>query len=164
MFASAIMRTNTPGKGHIQEALHFFFNLNNDSFQISAYACGDVWQQRGIGNNVQGPVSVMQRWDVWSKRQKVRMLSEKSSGFWFAGFLNEGYTQSYGRLADQSGFTQAAIFLRLNAKKKTGKDGKGVPLSLTDRQMSRRQNTCQILLDIQNWKTFLHWTVNVGEN
>jgi len=48
--------------------------------------------------------------------------------------------------------SQAAISMRLHAMEKVQKIGKWVPLELNDRQMERRQNTCQILLARQKRK------------
>jgi len=46
---------------------------------------------------------------------------------------------------------------------KVQKIGKWVPHELNDRQMERRQNTCQILLARQKRKSFLHWIVTGDE-
>jgi len=59
-------------------------------------------------------------------------------------------------LAEQLGVSQAAISMRLHAIGKIQKIGKWVPHELNDRQMERRQNTCQILLARQKRKLFLH--------
>ena len=55
-------------------------------------------------------------------------------------------TQSQKMFAEQLGVSQAAISMRLHAMGKVQKIGKWVPHELNDRQMERRQNTCQILL------------------
>jgi len=59
-------------------------------------------------------------------------------------------------LAEQLGVSQAAISMRLHVMGKVQKIGKWVPHELNDRQMERRQNTCQILLARQKSKLFLH--------
>ena len=70
--------------------------------------------------------------------------------------LDEDDTQSQKMLAEQLGVSQAAISMRLHAIRKIQKIGKWVPHELNDRQMERRQNTCQILLARQKRKSFLH--------
>jgi len=70
--------------------------------------------------------------------------------------LDEGDTQSQKMLAEQLGVSQAAISMRLYAMGKVQKIEKWVPHELNDRQMERRQNTCQILLARQKRKSFLH--------
>jgi len=59
--------------------------------------------------------------------------------------------------------SQAAISMRLHAMRKVQKIGKWVPHELNDRQMERRQNTCQILLVRQKRKSFLHRIVTGDE-
>jgi len=58
--------------------------------------------------------------------------------------LDEDDIQSQKMLAEQLGVSQAAIWL--HAMGKIQKIGKWVPHELNDKQMERRQNTCQILL------------------
>ena len=60
--------------------------------------------------------------------------------------LDEDDTQSQKILAEQLGVSQAAISMWLHVVGKVQKIGKWVPHELNDRQMERRQNTCQILL------------------
>jgi len=60
--------------------------------------------------------------------------------------LDEDDTQSQKMLAEQLSVSQAAISMRLHAMRKVQKIGKWVLHELNDRQMERRQNTCQILL------------------
>jgi len=58
-------------------------------------------------------------------------------------------------LAEQLGVSQATISMRLHAMEKVQKIEKWVPHKLNDRQMERRQNTCQILLARQKRKFVL---------
>jgi len=64
-------------------------------------------------------------------------------------------------LAEQLDISQAAISMWLHAMGKVQKIGKWVPYELNDRQMERRQNTCQILLSRQKRKSFLHRIVTM---
>jgi len=66
-------------------------------------------------------------------------------------------------LAEQLGVPQAAISMRLHTMGKIQKIGKWMPHELNDRQMERRQNTCQILLARQKRKSFLHRIVTGDE-
>jgi len=76
--------------------------------------------------------------------------------------LDEDDTQLQKMLAEQLGISQAAISMRLHVMGKVQKIGKWMPHELNDRQMERRQNTCQILLARQKRKSFLHRIV-IGE-
>jgi len=77
--------------------------------------------------------------------------------------LDEDDTQSQKMLAEQLGVSRAAISMRLHAMRKIQKIGKWIPHELKDRQMERRQNTCQILLARQKRKTFLYRIVTGDE-
>jgi len=77
--------------------------------------------------------------------------------------LDEDDTQSQKMLAEQLGVSQAAISMRLHAMGKVQKIGKWMPQELNDRQMERRQNTCQILLARQKRKSLLHRIVTSDE-
>jgi len=77
--------------------------------------------------------------------------------------LDEDDTRSQKMLAEQLGVSQAAISMWLHAMGKVQKIGKWVPHELNDRQMERRQNTCQILLARQKRKSFLHRIVTGDE-
>jgi len=77
--------------------------------------------------------------------------------------LNKDDIQSQKMLAEQLGVSQTVISMRLHAMGKVQKIGKWVPYELNDRQMERRQNTCQILLPRQKRKSFLHRIVTGDE-
>jgi len=77
--------------------------------------------------------------------------------------LNEDDTQSQKILAEQLAVSQAGISMRLHATGKVRKIGKWVSHELNDRQMERRQSTCQILLVRQKRKSFLHRIVTGDE-
>jgi len=66
-------------------------------------------------------------------------------------------------LAEQLGVSQAAISMRLYVMGKVQKIVKWMSNELNDRQMERRQNTCQILLARQKRKSFLHRIVTGDE-
>jgi len=75
--------------------------------------------------------------------------------------LDEDDIQSQKMFAEQLGVSQAAISMRLHAMGKVQKI-RWVH-ELNDRQMERRQNTCQILLARQKKKSFLHRIVTSNE-
>jgi len=80
----------------------------------------------------------------------------------YQALLDEDDTQSQKMLAEQLDVSQA-ISMRLHAMGKVQKTGKWMPHELNDRQMERRQNTCQILLARQKRKSFLHRIVTGDE-
>ena len=99
--------------------------------------------------------------DLNDKKHENR--SRKVEDCQLQALLNEDDTQSQKMLAEQLGVSQAAISMWLHAMGKVQKIGKWVPHELNDRQMERRQNTCQILLARQKRKSFLHRIVTGDE-
>lgn len=140
------MSSFLPKKEHMREALLFCFNLKKsaaDSHRmlLEAYSnstlsestCRD-WFHRFKDEN----------YDLSDKKRENR--PKKVEDNQLQALLDEDDTQSQKMLAKQLGDTQAAISLRLRAMEKIQKVGKWVPHELNDRQMKRRQNTCEILL------------------
>jgi len=68
--------------------------------------------------------------------------------------LDEDDTQSQKMLAEQLCFSSSHFHAATYHGGKVQKIGKWVPHELNDRQMERRQNTCQILLARQKRKSF----------
>jgi len=99
--------------------------------------------------------------DLSDKKRENR--PRKIEDYQLQALLDENDTQSQKMLAEQLGVSQAAISMRLHSMGKVQKIGKWVPHELNDRQMKRRQNTCQILLVRQKRKSFLHRIVTGDE-
>ena len=104
------------------------------------------------------PVQWRQFWPEWQEAWKSIQEGWRLS---IAGSFERGWYPKM--LAKQLGISQAAISMRLHAMGKVQKIGKWVPHELNDRQMERRQNTCQILLARQKRKSFLHRIVTGDE-
>jgi len=98
--------------------------------------------------------------DLSDKKRENRSRKEDCQ---LQALLDEDDTQSQKMLAEQLDVSQAAISMRLHAMGKVPKIGKWVPHELNDRQIERRQNTCQILLARQKRKSFLHRIVTDDE-
>jgi len=99
--------------------------------------------------------------DLSDKKRENRL--RKVEDYQLQALLDEDDTRSQKLLAEQLGVSQAAISMRLHAMGKVQKIGKWMPHELNDRQMERRQNTCQILLARQKRKLFLHRIVTDDE-
>ena len=74
---------------------------------------------------------------------------------------DEGQTQQ--QLAERLGVDRSTISRRLKAIGKIHKQGKWVPHTLTDRMQERRKTTCEVLLERQQRKGFLHRIVTGDE-
>jgi len=83
---------------------------------------------------------------ILMRDKKRENRSRKVEDSQLQALLDGDDTQSQKMLAEQLGVSQAAISMRLHAMGKVQKIGKWVSHELNDRQMERRQNTCQILL------------------
>jgi len=149
-------------KKHMREALLFCFNLKKSAAEshrmlvevygdnaLSETMCRDWFRQFNDDN-----------FDLSDKKRENR--PRKVEQCQLQTLLDENDTQSQKMLAEQLGVSQAAISMQLHAMGKVQKIGKWVP-QLNDRQMERRQNTCQILLARQKRKSFLHRIVTGDE-
>jgi len=140
----------------MRETLLFYFNLKKsaaESHRMLVKAYGDNaltettcrgWFRRFNDDN----------FDLSDKKHENRPW--KVEDCQLQALLDEDDTQSQKMLAEQLDVSQATISMRLHAMGKDQKIGKWVPYELNDRQMERRQNTCQILLAKQKRKSFLH--------
>lgn len=157
------MSNFVPDKEHLRGALLFLFNWKKsaaEAHRILVEVYGDnalsetrcrAWFRQfkdGIFN-----VTDKER----ENRPKVFEDTE------LQGLLDEDDTQSQKQLAAQLGVSRQAISKRLHAMGKIQKIGKWVPHQLNDRQMERRQNTCEILLERHNRKSFLHRIITGDE-
>jgi len=70
--------------------------------------------------------------------------------------LDEDDSQTQKQLAEQLSVSQQAVSNRLREMGKIQKVGRWVPHELNERQMERRKNTCEILLERYRRKSFLH--------
>ena len=77
--------------------------------------------------------------------------------------LDEDNTLSQNIIAEKLNVSRKAVSDRLHAMGKIQKSGKWVPHELNDRQLERRQSTCELLLARQKRKTFLHRIVTGDE-
>ena len=138
----------------------FLFQFEEIGCRIASNACGGLWRQCFIGNNVQrlvSPVQWRQFWPEWQEAWKsTKKVEDCQLLFWTR-------TIQQKMLAEQLDVSQAAISMRLHVMGEVQKIGKWVPHELNDRQMEWRQNTCQILLARQKRKSFLHRIVTGDE-
>jgi len=145
----------------MREALLFCFNLKKSAAEshrmlVEAYGdnalsettCRDWFRQFNDDN-----------FDLSDKKREnqLRKVEDCQSQV----FLDD--TQSQKMLAEQLSVSQAAISMRLHAMGKVQKIGKWMPHELNDKQMERRQNTCQILLARQKRKSVLYRIVTGDE-
>jgi len=77
--------------------------------------------------------------------------------------LDEVDSQTQKQLAEQLSVSQQAVSNRLQEMGKIQKVGRWMPHELNERQMERRKNTCEILLEQYRRKSFLHSIVTGDE-
>ena len=77
--------------------------------------------------------------------------------------LDEDDAQSQQQLADSLNVCQKTISNRLNKMGKMQKEGKLVPYELTERSIEKRKTMCEILIQRQQRKSFLHRVVTGDE-
>jgi len=77
--------------------------------------------------------------------------------------LDENDSQTQKQLAEQLSVSQQAVFNRLREMGKIQRVGRWVPHELNERQMQKRKNTCEILLERYRRKSFLHRIVTGDE-
>jgi len=77
--------------------------------------------------------------------------------------LDEDDSQTQKQLAEQLSISQQAVSNRLREMEKSQKVGRWVPHELNERQIEKRKNTCEILLERYRRKSFLHRIVTGDE-
>lgn len=77
--------------------------------------------------------------------------------------LDEDDAQTQKQLADTLGVTQQTISNRLNDMGKIQKEGRWVPHELTERQQENRRTMCELLLERQQRKSFMHRIITGDE-
>jgi len=77
--------------------------------------------------------------------------------------LHEDDSQTQKQLAEQLSVSQQVVSNRLREMGKIQKVGRWVLHELNERQMQRRKNTCEILLERYRRKSFLHRIVTGDE-
>ena len=77
--------------------------------------------------------------------------------------LDEDDSQTQKQLAEQLSVSQQVVSSRLREMGKIQKVGRWVSHELNERQMERRKNTCEILLERYKRKSFLHRIVTRDE-
>lgn len=157
------MASTVPNKSHLREVMLYFFNANWSAAvtyrhmlatygnrSVSHTTCRQWFRRFREGN-----------FDLKDKLRENR--PKKFENHQLQTLLDDDDTQSQTALAEQLGVTQRAISIRLHAMGKIQKVGKWVPHALNDRQMERRQSTCEYLLARHNRKSFLHRIVTGDE-
>lgn len=157
------MNTFTPEKRHLREALLFMFHLKKTAAEahqtlreaygdhaLSERTCREWFQRFKTGD-----------FDVEDKahgRPPKKFEDED-----LQALLDEDDAQTQEQLAEKLNVTQKAVSLRLHQMGKIQKEGIWVPYELTERNMEKRKTTCEILLERQKRKSFLHRIVTGDE-
>lgn len=152
-----------PNKEHSRTALIFCFHLKKtaaESYRLLGEAYGEHapsqktcerWFQRfKIGD-----------FDVADKEHGKP--PKKYEDVELQALLDEDDSQTQKQLAEQLSVSQQAVSNRLREMGKIQKVGRWVPHELNERQMERRKNTCEILLERYRRKSFLHRIVTGDE-
>lgn len=157
------MTTYVPEKRHQREALLFMFNLKKSAVEahqmlkeaysdhaLSIRTC-QFWFQRFKNSD----------FDI-NDREHGKP-PQKFEDAELQELLDEDDCQSQIQLADTLNVTQAAVSKRLHKMGKIQKEGKWVPYELTERQKERRKTTCEMLIERQEKKLFMHRIITGDE-
>ena len=156
IFSFVIMSSFLLKKKHMRETLLFCFNLKKSAAEshrmlVEAYGDNAVLETTCIGF-ADSKTTIL----IWVTRSvKIgpgRLRTVNCRLFWMRTIPNRK------KCLPSNWVSQAAISMRKYYMPwgRFKKIGKWVPHELNNRQMERRQNTCQILLARQKRKSFLH--------
>ena len=102
-------------------------------------------------------VSAFQNWRLFDVADKEHGKSPKKyEDVELQALLDEDDSQTQKQLVEQLSVNQQAVSNRLREMGKIQKIGRWMPHELNERQMERRKNTCEILLERYRRKLFLH--------
>lgn len=157
------MSSFEPKKHHMREVLLYFFNIKKSAAEshrllVEAYGecalskttCED-WLRRFKSGD----------FDVNDKERPGAVKTFEDAEL--QALLDEDDAQTQQQLADQLGVNQSTISDRLKAMGKIQKMSKWVPYELSPRDIERRKTMCEILLERQERKSFLHQIVTGDE-
>jgi len=109
-------------------------------------------------------VSAFQNWRLFDVADKEHGKSPKKyEDVELQALLDEDDSQTQKQLVEQLSVNQQAVSNRLREMGKIQKIGRWMPHELNERQMERRKNTCEILLERYRRKSFLHCTITGNE-
>lgn len=157
------MSTFVPEKRHLREALLFIFHLKKKATEahqllVNAYqndapslrTCQDWYQRFKSGD-----------FDVKDKDRPGQ--PKKFEDAELQALLDEDDTQTQTMLAEALDVNQSTVARRLHSLGKIQKEGKWVPYELTERQQENRKTMCELLLQRQQNKSFLHRIITGDE-
>lgn len=157
------MSSFVPTKQHLREVLIYFFNLKKSAAEAHRLV------SEAYPSHVPS-VSTCERWfvrfrsgdfDVEDKERPGQV--KKFENAELEAILNEDSCQTQQELADSLGVTQQAISHRIKALGMIQKQGHWVPYELKPRDVERRFFACELLLERQKRKGFLHRIVTGDE-
>ena len=152
-----------PNKEHSRTALIFCFHLKKtaaESYRLLREAYGEHAPSQ----------DTCERWfrrfksgdfDVADKENGKP--SKRYEDVELRALLDEDDSQTQKQLAEQLSVSQQAVSNCLREMGKIQKVGRWIPHELNERQMERRKNTCEILLERYKRKSFLHRIVTGDE-
>lgn len=157
------MTAEVPKKEHLREVLLFMFNWKKSAIEAHKNIA-EVYGEDAI------TVRACQKWFKRFKEGDFD-LSNKDRGRPPKQFedddlqalLDEDDAQTQKQLADTLGVTQQTISNRLNDMGKIQKEGRWVPHELTERQQENRRTMCELLLERQQRKSFMHRIITGDE-
>lgn len=157
------MSNFVPEKCHMREALLFLFNLKKNATEAHQMLV-DAYIQRALS---------LRTCQEWFKRFKAGDFDvndkehgkppQKFQDSELQALLDEDDAQTQQQLANALNVTQQSISNRLHEMGKIQKEGKWVPYELNERQKEKRKITCEILLERQQRKSFLHRIITGDE-
>lgn len=157
------MTTEAPTKEHLREVLLFMFKGKKSATEAHEMI-GEVYGQDIL------TVRACQKWFKRFKDGDFDLVNKdrgrppnRFEDDELQALLDEDDAQTQEQLSRALNVTQQAVSLRLHAMGKIQKEGRWVPYNLTERQQENRRTTCELLLQRQNNKSFMHRIITGDE-
>jgi [histone H3]-lysine36 N-dimethyltransferase SETMAR len=157
------MSSFVPEKRHSREVLLFMFNAKKTATEAHKWLA-EVYGQHAMS---------IRSCQEWFKRFKSGNfgIEDKTHGKppkkfeneKLQNLLDEDDAQTQEQLAYKLNVTQKAVSIRLHQMGKIQKEGRWVPHELTERQREQRRTTCELLLERQQRKSFMHRIITGDE-
>lgn len=157
------MSTFVPTKHNLREALLFCFNLKKSASDGHLLLC-EAYGEHALS------IKTCEFWfrrfksgdfDTSDKAREGRPVTFEDAEL--EALLDQDSCQTQEELAETFGVTHQAISNRLKNMNMVQKQGNWVPYELKPRDVERRFFTCELLLQKQNRKSFLHRIVTGDE-
>ena len=150
-----------PNKEHSRTALIFLFSFEENCCGIIPITWRSLWWISSIAKKRVNDGFSVSKLEI--SMLQTRNTENQKVDVKLQALLDENDSQTQKQLAEQLSVSQQAVFNRLREMGKIQRVGRWVPHELNERQMQKRKNTCEILLERYRRKSFLHRIVTGDE-